>query len=162
MAKRKRSAKQKANDKRLGARSKRISAKSSGPKRRKSSKRKGSRKINKRSNPRRKNVARKKSRSRSRSATGSIKGFFSGSSLLGKLAMGIGAGSIAGLALNAIAPQFTGVGKLGTAFLVGGPIGGIGQLLLGGGEGLGGLGSAVQGLIPQQRTEGAPASTLTV
>jgi len=149
--KKSRSAKQKANDKRLGARSKS----------RKSSKRKGSRKINKRSNPKRSNVAKRKS-SRRRSATGSIKSFFGGSSLLGKLAMGIGAGSIAGLALNAIAPQFAGVGKLGTAFLVGGPIGGIGQLLLGGGEGLGGLGSAVQGLIPQQRTEGAPASALTV
>jgi len=60
--------------------------------------------------------------------------------LVGKVVMGIGAGTVAGIALNAIAPQFSGIGKVGAAFLAGGPIGGVAQLLLGGGLGnLGGI-----------------------
>jgi len=156
-----RSAKQKANDKRLG----RAAKKRSTSKRSTRSNPKRNRKTtNKRKKTSRKSVAKKKNSRRSK-ATGSVRGFFKGSSLLGKAAMGIGAASIAGIALNAIAPQFSGIGKLGTAFLVGGPIGGVSQLLLGGGlgaAGLGGLGEGVQGLFPQQRTEGAPPQALTV
>lgn len=153
-----RSAKQKANDKKLGrmARKRNPSKRSarSNPKR-------GRKTTNKRKKTSRKNNVAKKRSSRSRASSG-VKGFFRGSSLVGKLAMGIGAGTIAGVALQAIAPQFAGVGKLGVAFLAGGPIGGIGQLLLGGGlGGVGGLGS-LQGLIPQQRTEGASPASLTV
>ena len=160
MAKKKRSAAQRRNDKRLGAAAK----KRGNPKRKTKTASKRNRKTtNKRKKTSRKPVAKKKS-SRSK-ATSSVKGFFRGSSLLGKAAMGIGAASIAGIALNAIAPQFSGIGKLGVAFLTGGPIGGVSQLLLGGGlgaAGLGGLGEGVQGLFPQQRTEGAPAGALTV
>jgi len=156
--KKRRSVKQKANDKRLG----RLAKKRSTSKRATRSTPKRSRKTN---NKRKKitkriNVAKKRRFNGSR-AKGGVKGFFRGSSLVGKLAMGIGAGTIAGVALNAIAPQFAGVGKLGVAFLAGGPIGGIGQLLLGGGLDGGGLGM-LGGLIPQQRTEGASPASLTV
>jgi len=159
--KKRRSAKQKANDKRLG----RAAKKRSTSKRSSKSTSKRSRKTsNKRKKSSRNPVAKKRRFNGGRAKSG-VKGFFRGSSLLGKAAMGIGAASIAGIALNAIAPQFSGIGKLGTAFLVGGPIGGVSQLLLGGGlgaSGLGGLGEGVQGLFPQQRTEGAPPQALTV
>jgi len=161
MAKKKRSAAQRRNDKRLGAAAK----KRGNPKRKTKTASKRNRKTtNKRKKTSRKSNVAKKGSKRSRATTG-VKSFFRGSSLLGKAAMGIGAASIAGIALNAIAPQFSGIGKLGVAFLTGGPIGGVSQLLLGGGlgaAGLGGLGEGVQGLFPQQRTEGAPAGSLTV
>jgi len=155
-----RSAAQKRNDKRLGAAAKKRGK----PKRiiKRITKRNSPRTNKRKSKPKR-NVAKRKS-FRSKGVTG-VKSFFKGSSLLGKAAMGIGAASIAGIALNSIAPQFSGIGKLGVAFLTGGPIGGVSQLLLGGGlgaAGLGGLGEGVQGLFPQQRTEGAPAGSLTV
>jgi len=160
MAKKARSAAQKRNDKRLG----KAAKKRGNPKRKTKTASKRNRKTtNKRKKTSRNPVAKKNSR-RSK-ATSGVKSFFKGSSLLGKAAMGIGAASIAGIALNAIAPQFSGIGKLGVAFLTGGPIGGVSQLLLGGGlgaAGLGGLGEGVQGLFPQQRTEGAPAGALTV
>jgi len=155
--KKRRSAKQKANDKRLG----RMAKKRSSSKRSTRSTPKRTRKTtNKRKKTRKRTNVAKKRRNGSRAKSG-VKGFFRGSSLVGKLAMGIGAGTIAGVALNAIAPQFAGVGKLGVAFLAGGPIGGIGQLLLGGGLDGGGLGM-LGGLIPQQRTEGASPASLTV
>jgi len=162
MAKKKRSAAQRRNDKRLGAAAK----KRGNPKRKTKTASKRNRKTtNKRKKTSRKNNVAKKRRFNGSRAKGGVKSFFRGSSLLGKAAMGIGAASIAGIALNAIAPQFSGIGKLGVAFLTGGPIGGVSQLLLGGGlgaAGLGGLGEGVQGLFPQQRTEGAPAGSLTV
>lgn len=60
--------------------------------------------------------------------------------MIGKAAMGIGAGTIAGIAINAVAPQYAGIAKPAAAFLAGGPIGGIAQVVLDGGLGnIGGL-----------------------
>jgi len=106
-------------------------------------KRRNTQRRNRRTKPR-KTMARRRSRRASirsgfrRTKTGLGNVFKKG--LVGKVVMGVGAATVAGIALNAIAPQFSGIGKVGAAFLAGGPIGGVAQLVLGGGLGsLGGL-----------------------
>ena len=44
--------------------------------------------------------------------------------------MGVGAATVAGIAVNAIAPQFAGIAKPLAAFAAGGPIGAITSVLL--------------------------------
>jgi len=135
MAKKKRSAKQKANDRRLGAAARKRSSKGnpkSNPKR--NNKRKN--------NPRKsKNMAKKKgSRTTKKSFTKQVtSGAIFSKGLLGKVVLGVGAGSITTMVLNQFAPQFANIGAPVAALLAGGPIGAVSQIVLGGG-GLGSLG----------------------
>ena len=55
--------------------------------------------------------------------------------MLGKAVAGIGAATVAGIAVNAVAPQFAPIAKPVSAFLAGGPIGAVAQVFLDGGLG---------------------------
>jgi len=120
MAKKKRSAKQRANDKRLGARAK--------------SRSKTKRSNN--SNSSRKPVAKRKGKRSSKSVS-IVKKVTSGSifrgGLVGKAVMGVGAGALVGLVLDRVAPQFSAIGKPVAALVAGGPVGAVAQVLLTGG-----------------------------
>ena len=88
-------------------------------------------------------------------ARGGIGKVFRGGTM-SKVVAGIGAGVVGGLVLNQFMPQFSGIGKLGAAFLAGGPIGAVSSVavdqLTGLGSilnmfgGLGGSRNEVQGL----------------
>jgi len=91
---------------------------------------------------RRKSVARK--RSRSRVSRKSIGGFLKGG-MVGNVVKGLGAGALATIVLQRVAPQFTGIGSVGAGFLGGGLVGGVANLFLTGGlSSLGGLLGGVQ------------------
>jgi hypothetical protein len=59
----------------------------------------------------------------------SVRGVF-GSSTLKKVALGVGGGAMAALAVNAIAPQFSNIAKPAGAYALGGIEGIIGSLAL--------------------------------
>ena len=118
--------------------------KSAAAKRKSNSKRRNSAKPKRKSNSSKSMAKRKRSRRnsvtsgfrRTKAGIGSV--FKKG--MVGKVVMGIGAGTVAGIAINAIAPQFSGIAKPIAAFAAGGPVGGIAQVLLDGGLGnIGGL-----------------------
>ena len=52
--------------------------------------------------------------------------------LIGKAVLGIGAATVAGLVVNQVAPQFSGIVKPAAAFVAGGPIGGLASVVLSG------------------------------
>ena len=59
---------------------------------------------------------------------------------VGNIVKGLGAGALATIVLQRVAPQFTGIGSVGAGFLGGGVIGGVANLFLTGGlSSLGGL-----------------------
>jgi len=62
-----------------------------------------------------------------------FKGIFKGT--VGKVAMGIGAGTITATAVSLVAPQFAPIARPIGAFLAGGPIGLVADLFLSGGLG---------------------------
>jgi len=104
------------------------------PKRRKTSRRRARPKRRRKSNkPRRssKRVAKKRKGSR-RGGIRSIGGFLKGG-MVGNVVKGLGAGALATIVLQRVAPQFTGIGSVGAGFLGGGLIGGVANLLLTGG-----------------------------
>jgi hypothetical protein len=77
---------------------------------------------------------------------------------LGKVALGIGAASLAGVAVNMVAPQFSTIAKPAAAFIAAGPIGLISELvidqgLLGQIGGFMGFGGPV-GMVAQQEVGG--------
>ena len=77
---------------------------------------------------------------------------------LGKVALGIGAASLAGVAVNMVAPQFSTIAKPAAAFIAAGPIGLISELvidqgLLGQIGGFMGFGGPV-GMVAQQEAGG--------
>jgi len=79
----------------------------------------------------------KKRRSSSRSK--SIGSFLKGGTV-GNIVKGLGAGALATIVLQRVAPQFTGIGAVGAGFLGGGLVGGVANLFLTGGlSSLGGL-----------------------
>jgi len=86
---------------------------------------------------RRKSVARKRrSSGRSRKSIGS---FLKGG-MVGNVVKGLGAGALATIVLQRVAPQFTGIGSVGAGFLGGGLVGGVANLFLTGGlSSLGGI-----------------------
>jgi len=85
---------------------------------------------------RRKTVARKR---RSGSRTKSIGSFLKGGTV-GNIVKGLGAGALATIVLQRVAPSFTGIGSVGAGFLGGGLVGGVANLFLTGGlSSLGGL-----------------------
>ena len=49
---------------------------------------------------------------------------------LGKVALGIGAASLAGVAINMVAPQFTNIAKPAAAFIAAGPVGLVSELVI--------------------------------
>ncbi len=121
-----RSAKQRANDKRLG----------------RMAKKRFSKRV-KRSTTKRKPMARRRRssgrRTRTRTVTRyarrsgrGIKSIFK-SGILQKASAGIGAGVIAGLVVDRFAPQFSEIAKPIAGFMAGGPIGAIAPLVLSGG-----------------------------
>jgi len=95
----------------------------------------------KRRSKRRVSVARKRSRRRS-SVSGGFRRTKSGigrifkSGIVGKAVTGIGAGTVATIVLDRIAPQFSPMGNLVAGFLGGGLIGGGINALLNGGLGI--------------------------
>ena len=114
LGKRRRSAKQKANDKRLGMSRKKTK---SATVKRKS--------VSKKSNT----MAKQKSTrrfSRARSTGGKI----FGSPLLKKAMIGIGAGTLAGTVVNMVAPQFAPIAKPIAAFATGGVVGAAASLII--------------------------------
>lgn len=125
--KKKRSAKQRANDKRLGLLAKRRSTK---VKRRSSSSKPMARRRRARTRTRTRTV-----RTYSRRGARGIKSVFSRSGIVGKAAAGIGAGVIAGTVLNQFAPQFSPIAKPIAGFLAGGPVGAVAQVFMDGGIG---------------------------
>jgi len=64
---------------------------------------------------------------------------------MSKVVAGIGAGVIGGVLLNSFAPQWSGIGKLGAAFLAGGPVGAISSVALDQFTGQGGILSGMFG-----------------
>jgi len=74
---------------------------------------------------------RKRSRRYGRTVTRTVRRTGSGISrvfkggTMTKVVAGVGAGVIGGLVLNQFMPQFAGIGKLGSAFLAGGPVGAV-------------------------------------
>jgi hypothetical protein len=114
LGKRRRSAKQKANDKRLGMSRKKTKSVTV--------KRKS---VSKKSNT----MAKRKSTrrfSRARSTGGKI----FGSPLLKKAMIGIGAATLAGTVVNMVAPQFAPIAKPIAAFATGGVVGAAASLIL--------------------------------
>ena len=107
----------------------------------------------KRSSKRRKSMAKRRRRStRQRSVSGGFRRAKSGigsifkSGLVGKIVLGVGAATVAGLVVDRFAPQFSGIARPVAALIAGGPIGAIGSVLLQGGLNLGGiLGGGVNG-----------------
>ena len=81
----------------------------------------------------RKNMARRRSRMRSvvRRRT-DLRGIFK-RGLLGEAVKGVGAGSIAGLVVNQVAPQYSTVAATGAGFLGGGIVGALASLFVNGG-----------------------------
>jgi len=109
-----------------------------GRKRRSGRKRSSRRRATVKRRPKRRTtVARRKSRGRSRSK--SIGGFLKGGTV-GNIVKGLGAGALATIVLQRVAPSFTGIGSVGAGFLGGGLVGGVANLFLTGGlSSLGGL-----------------------
>jgi len=150
MAKKRRSAKQRANDKRLGAMARRR-GKRSAPKRRKSR-----RKVNK---PRRRSrsvASRRRSPSRSkRSFTSKIP--LVNNPIVKKVATGIGLATIGVTAINLVAPSIARnpIVKPALAFIGGGVEGLIGQVVIDGGAGLGNIfGGGNAGTVNQAGNSG--------
>jgi len=84
---------------------------------------------------RRKTVARRRSSSRTKSIGSFLKG-----GTVGNVVKGLGAGALATIVLQRVAPSFTGIGSVGAGFLGGGLVGGVANLFLTGGlSSLGGL-----------------------
>jgi len=84
----------------------------------------------------RRTVAKKR---RSGSRTKSIGSFLKGG-MVGNVVKGLGAGALATIVLQRVAPSFTGIGSVGAGFLGGGLVGGVANLFLTGGlASLGGL-----------------------
>ena len=76
---------------------------------------------------------------------------------LGKVAMGVGAGTLAGYAISMVAPQFATIAKPAAAFIAAGPIGLISELVIDQGilGNLGGfLGFNGGGMVAQQEAGG--------
>jgi len=102
---------------------------------------------------RRRTVARRRSRRRSSVSSGFRRtksgfGRIFKSGIVGKAVTGIGAGTVATLVLDRVAPQFSPMGNLVAGFLGGGLVGGGINALLNGGLGflnIGGLGGSQQG-----------------
>jgi len=139
--KKRRSAKQRANDKRLGQLSKQRTSRTGKRtivKRGKApTKQRKSAKVKSKSKPRKdNNMAGKKKGSSSRK--GGIKGIFSNPTLK-KVMFGVGAATVTGVAVNAVAPQFAPIARPVAAFLAGGPVGLIADLVLSGGGGFGNI-----------------------
>jgi len=113
-------------------------------KRKKATRKKVKRKQSKRKANKRKrssrNVAKKKRSSR-RITRSSITNVFKPTGIAGKAALGIGAATLVGVAVDRFAPQFSGIAKPVSAFLAGGPVGVVAQVLLTQGSNLLGLGS---------------------
>jgi len=69
----------------------------------------------------------------------SIGGFLKGGTV-GNIVKGLGAGALATIVLQRVAPQFSGIGAVGAGFLGGGLVGGVANMFLTGGlSSLGGL-----------------------
>ena len=160
-----RSAKQRANDKRLGEMAKkrrnvyfrksmdnvrRISAKTAKKtpvRRRKTTTVKRKTQTLKRTK-RRAPVMRRKSSRRSSAKRGLTSVFKGG--LLGKAAAGIGAATVMSLVVSNFAPQFTSISNVAGGYLGGGAVGAIAALAINGGLGnLGGLFGGSSGTQPQ-------------
>ena len=76
---------------------------------------------------------------------------------LGKVAMGVGAGTLAGYAISMVAPQFATIAKPAAAFIAAGPIGLVSELVIDQGllGNLGGfLGFNGGGMVAQQEVGG--------
>ena len=93
--------------------------------------------------------SRRKIRSRTRTVTRTVRratgGFgkvFKGGTM-SKVIAGIGGGVVGGLLLNQFMPQYSGIGKLGAAFLAGGPVGAVASVAV---DQMTGQGSLLQGL----------------
>jgi len=111
-----------------------------GRKRRSGRKRTSKRRVRRISRPKRRKttVARRRKGSR-RGSRKSIGGFLKGG-MVGNVVKGLGAGALATIVLQRVAPQFTGIGSVGAGFLGGGVVGGVANLFLTGGlSSLGGL-----------------------
>jgi len=132
VAKKQRSAKQKANDRRLGRMAK-ARARKSTPKRRKSR-----RKVNK-PRKRRSNVAKKRRSSSKRSFVSKIP--LVNNPTVKKVATGIGLATIGATVINLVAPQIARnpIVKPALAFIGGGVEGLIGQVVIQGGASLGNI-----------------------
>jgi len=106
----------------------------------KKSKRSSTRKRPKKRMAKRRSTKRRSTISSGFRRTKSGIGGFLKSGPVGQIVKGIGAGAVATLVLNRIAPQFTPIGSVAAGFLGGGIIGGAANLFLSGGLGnLGGL-----------------------
>jgi len=142
MAKKRRSAKQRANDKRLGQMAKRR-ARSTTPKRRRTRRTTTKRKVNKPKRRRTSVVKRRRSVTRKRSITSKIP--FVNNPTIRKVATGIGLATIGTAVIGLVAPSIASnpIVKPALAFLGGGIPGVIGQVVVGGG--IGGLSSLVGG-----------------
>lgn len=100
--------------------------------------------------------SRKRSRTRTRTvtrtvrrATGGIGKVFKGGTM-SKVVAGIGGGVVGGLLLNQFMPQYSGIGKLGAAFLAGGPIGAVASVAV---DSMTGQGSVLGNLFGGGRQE---------
>jgi len=108
-----------------------------GRKRRSGRKRSSKRRATVKRRPKRRNTVAKRRRSSSR--TKSIGGFLKGGTV-GNIVKGLGAGALATIVLQRVAPSFTGIGSVGAGFLGGGLVGGVANMFLTGGlSSLGGL-----------------------
>jgi len=142
MAKKRRSAKQRANDKRLGLMAKRR-ARSTPTKRRKTRRSTTKRKVNKVRKRVRSVAKRRRAPARKRSITSKIP--FVNNPTIRKVATGIGLATIGTAVIGLVAPSIASnpIVKPALAFLGGGIPGVIGQVVVGGG--IGGLSSLVGG-----------------
>jgi len=130
-------AKKSAKKKRKSAPGRTKNRSKSAPKQRKS-------KPLKRKSSSSKSMAKKKSsKSRSSGSAKGIKGIFK-RGMVKDVVAGIGAGTLAGIAVNMVAPQFSGIAKPISAFLAGGPVGVIASVILDGGLGSFGFGGPVK------------------
>ena len=86
------------------------------------------------------NMAKRKRFTRARKTGGKI----FGNPMLKKAMIGIGASTLAGVALNMFAPQLTPIAKPIAGFMTGGIVGGVASVLVSG-EGLSGIGSIFGG-----------------
>lgn len=134
MAKRRRSAKQRANDKRLGAMA-RARGRSAPKRRRRSSTRKTIKRVTRRAPMARRRRAAPRRRSSSRGIASKIP--LINNPTFRKAATGIGIASLGALALSFVAPSIAAnpIVKPALAFLGGGPVGAIAQVLTTGGLG---------------------------
>ena len=104
----------------------------------------------------RKSNANKPKNSRNGVAKKSLKSKIFGGTL-GKVALGVGAGTLAGYAISMVAPQFATIAKPAAAFIAAGPIGLISELVIDQGilGNLGGfLGFNGGGMVAQQEVGG--------